>query len=392
MPLRATTLLFCVLLACGDSAGGGGTAGTSSAGTSGGHAGTTDTSHAGASGIDGAVSGSGASGDGSSGTGATSDAGADGTCAGDIVIATSADLGAFAHCTRLAGSLTLQTTELVEVSLPMLERVEGSVRIGQLTSLTSASFPALTTVTGTFSLDVNKTLATLDLSALESVDELSLRNTFSLETLDLSALRSVGALGFSAIGIAEWVNDTITHLRALRIGESGALLKVRMSALASTDGQLIIDENHKLAVIELPALETVGGLCSVSNNWPLKTLELPKLKQVAGDHFEISSSRELTLLALPLLHGVGGWLFSDNDAISTLTLPALEEISEWFEIRGNSALSTLSMPLLKTGQGPIRIEDNPALPTCQAQALVEQLSGVTRTITVAGNDDAASCP
>jgi hypothetical protein len=65
----------------------------------------------------------------------------------------------------------------------------------------------------------------------------------------------------------------------------------------------------------------------------------------------------------------------------------------WRSVRRFYALSSLTAPALATVEADFRIIYNPALPTCQAQALLQQLTsfaGMPLPM-IHDNDDAGTC-
>jgi len=88
-------------------------------------------------------------------------------------------------------------------------------------------------------------------------------------------------------------------------------------------------------------------------------------------------------------------LIEYNQSLTSLDgLEALTSIGLSLRITGNSLLANVRglSSLISLG-GDLAITDNPSLPTCEAEALRDQLvaSGFTGAVTIRGNDDAGSC-
>jgi hypothetical protein len=103
----------------------------------------------------------------------------------------------------------------------------------------------------------------------------------------------------------------------------------------------------------------------------------------------------LTSLDLSSLTSVGSMMqIASCPALTTLALPALTSVSTvsgWAQFSYNATLASISAPLWTTfGTGTIEFYDNPGLPTCQAQALADQISAQLRFIEL--DDDSAICP
>jgi hypothetical protein len=149
----------------------------------------------------------------------------------------------------------------------------------------------------------------------------------------------------------------------------------------------------------------------------LASLELPRLRRVGENLWIYQNSALMDLSGLQNLIEVGGNIgIGNNDALESLhglegldtapgdlgvahnpaltSLAALGRISSvggMVGVTANAALTTLGLDGLTTVQNEISITDNTSLPTCRAQELVGQLVDFTGTLTLSGNDDAATC-
>ena len=118
---------------------------------------------------------------------------------------------------------------------------------------------------------------------------------------------------------------------------------------------------------------TVAGNLSVAGNL-LVNVELPLLTRIDG-FLTVWGNTVLTRVTLPALASIGGYLdVSSNDALTTLAMPALTSVNQ----RG------LAVPF------DVVMRDN-ALPTCQAEALRDQLlaNGFDGTFSISNN---GPCP
>ena len=118
----------------------------------------------------------------------------------------------------------------------------------------------------------------------------------------------------------------------------------------------------------------ITGNLSVTGN-QLVSVELPLLTRIDG-FFTVWGNPILTRVTLPMLASVGSRLdVSSNAALTSLDLPALKSVNE----RADPAVYDLI------------IRDN-ALPTCQADAIRDQLiaNGFRGTVSISGNR--GTCP
>lgn len=73
------------------------------------------------------------------------------------------------------------------------------------------------------------------------------------------------------------------------------------------------------------------------------------------------------------------------------TFPVLTGVGD-FDVSYNAALTSLSFPELTNVDGNFLVSTNVMLPTCQAQAVLDQLVGVGMTTEITANNDAGTCP
>jgi hypothetical protein len=104
----------------------------------------------------------------------------------------------------------------------------------------------------------------------------------------------------------------------------------------------------------------------------------------------------LTTLGVPQLMTVGSGFSVSGTVLTTLSVPQLTTAgSGHFRVENNATLTNLSLPVLTTVGGPpnggnFYVTANSMLPTCQAQAVRNQLVSVTGSTQISGN--LGTCP
>jgi hypothetical protein len=134
----------------------------------------------------------------------------EGTCVacqtyeGDYIISSQGDLEELQAMCHLTGSLRVESSSLIALSLPSLKTIglpggdstEGYLIVEGNGALTHLSLPALTTIHGDLDVDGNPLLEGLVLPALETVGgnkaDLFIRNNAALATISAPLLQSVG--------------------------------------------------------------------------------------------------------------------------------------------------------------------------------------------------------
>ncbi len=145
-------------------------------------------------------------------------------------------------------------------------------------------------------------------------------------------------------------------------------------------GDLIVNEPRGLTSFDLSNLTSIGGDLAIVFNYKLTRFGLNGLESVGGN-IEIQGNDLLANMdGLSRLNFVGGNVVIGGDkAIMDKNF-------------GNVDLENIDgLSNLQTVGGNVTIENNPNLPTCAAEALVEQLVDFTGNVYISGNDDFVTC-
>jgi hypothetical protein len=251
-------------------------------------------------------------------------------------------------------------------ALDGIECVEGSVTV-ELTDLEQLSLPNLLRVTGSFHIEANHRLGRLQLGTLKTIDgDFIVRDNQAL--IDLSGLPLLSTVGGDVhIGgeLSFYGNALVTSLAGLQSLEAvgGDFVVGNNRALNSLNGWTLTSVGGALRVVESPALNDIGALSVLTQTGTdLVLSRLDALGNLAG---------------LEALTTVGGDLQLGG-----------REVDE-----GNAALnSVVQLTGLTQVVGELLIANNPVLPQCQANALAQRLGGAGVGSTFfAGNDEAAVC-
>lgn len=266
---------------------------------------------------------------------------------GDLTIgagATADEIARYAALRVVTGTLQI---DALDVSLPALEQVGGSLNVGGATE--HLALPQLQRVGEVLSI-YGFELRSLDLGALHIVDELWYAGNWR-EDLVLPALAEVrgpvmvtGVSGFSAPGLVSAATLELTWLSA-----------VDLPALRSVSGQVMLELDTDSA--ELPALLEAGSLY-VPGTARLDVLQLPALARVTGN---VQLEGTQTSVQAPLLATVGGRLNVTESSLVTLSLPALATIRGNLIFAAAPALQTFDLGRLRTVDGYVHIGNLPAL-------------------------------
>lgn len=177
--------------------------------------------------------------------------------------------------------------------------------------------------------------------------------------------------------------------------EAPGLVRLDLRGVEVIGEDLFISSNTALSELELPDLTAIRGGVFIWDNAVLT--DTPGLRNVReiGGALHVTNNAALQRLTLGALRAVGTLRVASNPTLQDLSgLAQLEAIHGDLVIEANDELVELPFAALEAVDGAIRIEDNARLPTCRIEALVERLrgAGYAGAVSVARNDDAATCP
>lgn len=323
---------------------------------------------------------------------------------GDFVVSEPADVQALTDICEITGRLAIASGQPLEtLSLPALKKVrEFDVLYGvetlelpalqtaealriQAPELTSLSLPALHSV-GTLYLATTQ-LAEIELASLETTERIFVESS-SIEGLSLPALETIGSLQFRDLpkltalalpvdvqlgslrvertGIATLGSAPLTDLLYLELLENPALVDVEIEGVVHLLN-LVLFRNGTTR-LSLPKLESVEYSTLLQDNDQLTSVELPMLQQAS---LWIDGNEMLGSVALPELVQ-GAMRLTGNAALSSVSLPQLANATD-VEINGNPELSEFGAPLL-SGVTNVSVYNSAGLEDLSLPALVEASS------------------
>ncbi|WP_408888982.1 hypothetical protein VZQ01_24650 [Myxococcus faecalis] len=307
---------------------------------------------------------------------------------GDYVVTTDADVAALQGISRIRGDLVVSSPSLLELALPGLEAVDGSLRIQSnpqlsrvvLTSLrfvredlsfsdhdvlrlvslgpTNAPVPQPVYVGGSLRVERNLQLPWAGLSSVAPRKGLRVTDNFSL--LELGPLPFVDTLSGDVV---------IERNRLLR--------KLKLSQLTHVGANFFLRDNPSLTSLEgLDLLRGVGGDFSVMENGLLADVAALTRLEAVGGAFVLETNANLKHVSLPRLSRVEGLFITQNPALTTLgPLPALRDTGHAFVLVLNDNLDLVTgLEGLRALNGTLAIGGNPKLTSLMAFEPLESLT------------------
>ena len=239
----------------------------------------------------------------------------------------------------------------------------GGFGIVNDSALTAVTFDALTSLSGSIKLYEDPSLTTLSLPLLASLEgRLSLSANDSLTALLLPALQSCAG--------------------ALEIYQHAAMTEIDLSALASCAGSLQIF-NTALTSLDLSAVQSIGAM-NVGVNDALTSLDLSALTTInPGGLVQIFNNPALVALDLSRLTTIHGQLSLPANAITSVSLGALQTLTGSFSVNGDGAVVSVDLSGLTQIPAGAQVQ----LRSCGALTSVS----ISSIVSIAGGLEVSSC-
>ena len=283
--------------------------------------------------------------------GAGSTGGGGGTCLAFANVRTQADVDALRDVRCIDGDLSVTGAQVTHLDdLDALQRIGGALRVEMASAITRVELRGLAS-TKQITMTSDGALVEVLLPALTSVGgSVSFSLDGALRRLLFPALTTVaGGIGISGGRLTELELSRVTDLPGGfgYTGGSGALPLLALPALRTSGGYFTIQSGDVVAV-SAPLLTRTLTLW-IANNARLTSLDLSSLSRVDSNPFQIYNNAVLTSFALPALETVGGYIYI-GDGSTTDPSPT-----------ANPLLKSVLMPRLTTVAGSSEINDAKAL-------------------------------
>jgi hypothetical protein len=253
---------------------------------------------------------------------------------------------------------------------------------GSATLITQADVDAYAGCTTLDDIDVpnGNAIVYLDLPLLESVtNDIVIRNQAVMERVSLPKLRTAGALRIRTSPLLtsiqltelETINGSpsvpLQNDNALDVSFNDSFEGLYLPVLTSIVGRLDLLDNPLLTAVDAPALTTTtpyqpGDRHGVEfrDNPSLVDISMPLLAD-SGD-FILLTNAAVTDVSMPALQTVDGRLsFNNNDALVTIDLPLVTDVTDLAQVDQHALLESVSLPALETVGTDFFARDNLAL-------------------------------
>jgi hypothetical protein len=250
-----------------------------------------------------------------------------------IKIASQSDADGYASCKTLKGTVEIDEHISGAITFNYVQQIDGALTCTGGSNISTIAAPLLTSIAKDFTLNGLTTLTTLSFPSLTSVGSIQWTALPQLQSLEFTK-------GVNEAGDVSITNTGLANLNGISL---------------NTVGQFDITENTQLKSININNLKNATGLINFAGNLNSLEVELPNLSSGTNMTF-----RNISAVSMPSLHNLTGQLGFWGNAFSSFSAPNLTETGD-LVFSANSKLSNISMPALETVNGGFLITRNDEL-------------------------------
>jgi hypothetical protein len=351
-------------------------------------------------------------------------------CSGSFTILNSIDVAEIASCANITGNLIISAPGMIEIALPALERIGGTLSVSNNPDLARLRLPALKEIGGPTYIEAPASTRGIDVSSLRTSGRIATLTHGSVDMafpcLDtsrtLDARESDGSTQIAAPlhvprlrqidGSFEAGNASAPALTTVsgNVGNSSApeLAILDASSLTGIGGTLFYSPGHDLpSLVEISrSLIASGPTSSCTGPTGSDVLSLPSLERVGAIRLCRSTLQDISLPSLATITGPpiadNGLFISSSSLTGAVELPALAMVEETMNSRAPidvpaltqvtgdiEAWADVSAPVLATVEGALilRGQASYSLPSLASARSVLCIAGAPTSIDLPGLTD-----
>lgn len=252
--------------------------------------------------------------------------------------------------------------DVIDAIVTVDESVEGNLVINgpkqlkqdfivsNATKLLSLSSTTINAIGGKFQLQNLEFLATLEMGALRTLNQIEFIKLTQLSKINFGAngVTKVNSIRITDTFISDLSGLSVAAVENFQINDNSKLNKFD-SDLVNITGQLIINNNGNNMEINMPKLEYAAEI-QISD---VKSFNVPALAEVS-ESIKLDSTELESFSANNLTKVTNDVSFINNKNLANISMPLLESIGGGLSIKNNTALETIDgFPLVETVSGGI---------------------------------------
>ena len=267
--------------------------------------------------------------------------------AATTTISNAAEASGLSGCTTFSGSIAIATGTTDNIMLDGVRVIDGDLIASNVSQLTSISSSSLTRITGSFTLQTDEILSTLNFPQLSEV-----------KSIEWEGLPGLQGLSFTnQIQMAESVSIVNTQLASLE--------GINLQQADTID----IQNNNYLDDITMQ-LGNVTDNFNVYANGRNVSVVLPNL--IWANRINIANASSVSLPSLASVNGTFGLYSSFFERVQA---PNLTDVGATFSIVSCDKLTNISFPQLTTVTGGLSVQNNTELADVSGFPVLETVGG-----------------
>jgi hypothetical protein len=265
-----------------------------------------------------------------------------------IKIESQSDADGYSTCSTIKGTIEIDEHISGAITFNNVKQIDGTLSCTGGANISTIAAPMLNSIAEEFKLDGLTTLTTLSFPSLTSVGSIHWTALPQLQSLEFTkGVKEAGDVTITNTGLANLNGISLNTVGRFDITENTQLKSININNLKNATDLINFAGNLNSLEVELPNLSS-GTNMTFRN---VSAVSIPSLHNLTGQLGFWGDA--FTSFSAPNLTSTGDLVFSANSKLTNISMPALEIVSGGFLITRNDELSSIDLPSLTTVTGAI---------------------------------------
>ncbi|GFF37600.1 protein ecm33 [Aspergillus udagawae] len=265
-----------------------------------------------------------------------------------IKIENQSDADGYSTCSTIKGTIEIDEHISGAITFNNVKQIDGTLSCTGGANISTIAAPMLNSIAEEFKLDGLTTLTTLSFPSLTSVGSIHWTALPQLQSLEFTkGVKEAGDVTITNTGLANLNGISLNTVGRFDITENTQLKSININNLKNATDLINFAGNLNSLEVELPNLSS-GTNMTFRN---VSAVSIPSLHNLTGQLGFWGDA--FTSFSAPNLTSTGDLVFSANSKLTNISMPALETVTGGFLITRNDELSSIDLPSLQTVSGAI---------------------------------------
>ncbi|GIJ82403.1 3-prime end of extra cellular mutant protein [Aspergillus pseudoviridinutans] len=270
-----------------------------------------------------------------------------------ITINSQSDADGYASCSTIKGTIEIDQHISGAITFNSVKQIDGTLSCTGGANISTISAPMLNSIAEAFKLNGLTTLTTLSFPSLTSVGSIEWTALPQLQSLEFTkGVKEAGDVTITNTGLASLNGISLNTVGRFDITENTQLKSININNLKNATDLINFAGNLNSLEVELPNLSS-GTNMTFRN---VSAVSIPSLHNLTGQLGFWGDS--FTSFSAPNLTSTGDLVFNANTKLTNISMPALENVNGGFLITRNDKLSTIDVPSLQVVTGAVDFSGN----------------------------------